>query len=175
LEKDKPLSGTRLTARALIILGRGREAGWAALQLLQLKGGRPMPTIAAPALTADRIDYWIPPHIIQYCYGTHPSQSKFIPRGGRRVGMLAIGRCLKDQYDSLATPAPPASHCTRQETRRTGIAARHATGRPTHPKCISHPRQTVQYLAGAQKHCCHQISFLRAVLAILTLTLCPCS
>jgi hypothetical protein len=42
-----------------------------------------MPTIAAPALTADRIDYWIPPHIIQYCYGTHPSQSKLIPRGGK--------------------------------------------------------------------------------------------
>jgi hypothetical protein len=66
-----------------------------------------MPTIAAPALTANRIDYWIPPHIVQYCYGTHPSQSKLIPRGGRRVGMLAIGKCLKDQYDALATPAPP--------------------------------------------------------------------
>jgi len=61
-----------------------------------------MPTIAAPALTANQIDYWIPPHIIQYCYGTHPSQSKFLPRGGRRVGMLAIGKCLKDQYDALA-------------------------------------------------------------------------
>jgi hypothetical protein len=72
-----------------------------------IKGVRPMPTIAAPALTADRIDYWIPPHVIQYCYGTHPSQSKLIPRGGRRVGMLAIGKCLKDQYDALATPTPP--------------------------------------------------------------------
>ena len=89
-----------------------------------------MPTIAAPALTANRIDYWIPPHIVQYCYGTHPSQSKLIPRGGRRVGMLAIGKCLKDQYNALATPAPPASRCTRQETRRTGISARHASGRP---------------------------------------------
>jgi hypothetical protein len=74
---------------------------------LQLKGGSPMPTIAAPALTANQIDYWIPPHIIQYCYGTHPSQSTLLPRGGRRVGMLAIGKCLKDQYDALATPAPP--------------------------------------------------------------------
>jgi hypothetical protein len=69
--------------------------------------GVPMPTIAAPALTADRIDHWIPAHIIQYCYGTHPSQSKLLPRGGRSVGMLAIGKCLKDQYDALATPTPP--------------------------------------------------------------------
>jgi hypothetical protein len=63
-----------------------------------------MSTIAAAAQTADRIDYWIPPHIVQYCYGTYPSQ--LYPRGGRRVGMLAIGKCLKDQYDSLATPMP---------------------------------------------------------------------
>jgi hypothetical protein len=66
-----------------------------------------MSTVAAAAQTADRIDYWIPAHVIQYCYGTHPSQSKLIPRGGRRVGMLAIGKCLKDQYDALATPIPP--------------------------------------------------------------------
>jgi hypothetical protein len=76
---------------------------WAALPL---KGVAAMPTIAAPALTANRIDYWIPPNIIQYCYGTHPSQN-LTPRGGRRVGMLAIGKCLKDQYDALATPTPP--------------------------------------------------------------------
>jgi hypothetical protein len=56
-----------------------------------------MSTIAAAA-------NWIPPHIIQYCYGTYPSQ--LYPRGGRRVGMLAIGKCLKDQYDALATPMP---------------------------------------------------------------------
>jgi hypothetical protein len=66
-----------------------------------------MPTIAAPALTANQIDDWIPAHIIQYCYGTHPSQSILLPRGGRRVGMLAIGKCLRDQYGALATPARP--------------------------------------------------------------------
>jgi hypothetical protein len=70
---------------------------------LQFKEGTPMSTIAA-AQTADRTDYWIPPHIIQYCYGTYPSQLH--PRGGRRVGMLAIGKCLKNQYDTLATPMP---------------------------------------------------------------------
>jgi hypothetical protein len=66
-----------------------------------------MPTIAAPALTANRIDYWIPSHIIQYCYGDYPSQNKRNPRGGRRVGVLAVGKCLKDQYDALAIPIPP--------------------------------------------------------------------
>jgi len=40
-----------------------------------------MSTVAAAAQTADRIDYWIRRHVIQYCYGTHPSrsQSKFNP------------------------------------------------------------------------------------------------
>ena len=61
-----------------------------------------MPNLSA---SADRIDQWIPQQIIQYCYGTHTSQ--FLPRGGRRVGMLAIGKCLKDQYDALANPIPP--------------------------------------------------------------------
>jgi hypothetical protein len=55
-----------------------------------------MSIIVAAALTADRIDPW---NIIQYCYG-----KSF---GDRRVGMLAIGKCLKDQYDALATPTPP--------------------------------------------------------------------
>jgi hypothetical protein len=72
------------------------------------KGRRPMSTIAAAAQTADRIDYWIRRHVIQYCYGTHPSQSqtKFNSARDRRVGLLAIGQCLKDQYDALATRMP---------------------------------------------------------------------
>jgi hypothetical protein len=106
-------SGTRQTLCALV-RQRGNGGGDEARRLvghrlvsraaLQFKGGAPMSTIAAAAQTADRIDYWIPPHIIQYCYGTYPSQ--LYPRGGRRVGMLAIGKCLKDQYDALATPMP---------------------------------------------------------------------
>jgi hypothetical protein len=68
-----------------------------------------MSTIAAAAQTADRIDYWIRRHVIPYCYGNYPSQSqsKFNPSRDRRVGLLAIGQCLKDQYDSLATPPMP--------------------------------------------------------------------
>ena len=67
-----------------------------------------MSTVAAAAQTADRIDYWIRRHVSQYCYGTHPSQSqsKFNPARHRRVGLLAIGQCLKEQYDALWTPMP---------------------------------------------------------------------
>jgi hypothetical protein len=67
-----------------------------------------MSTIAAAAQTADRIDYWIRRHVIQYCYGTHAteSQSKLNSARDRRVGLLAIGQCLKDQYDALATTMP---------------------------------------------------------------------
>jgi len=35
-----------------------------------------MSTIAAAAQTADRIDYWIRRHVIQYCYGSHPLKVK---------------------------------------------------------------------------------------------------
>jgi hypothetical protein len=67
-----------------------------------------MSTIATAAQTADRIDYWVRRHLIQYCYGTHPSQrqTKVNSVRDRRVGLLAIGQCLKDQYDALATPIP---------------------------------------------------------------------
>jgi hypothetical protein len=64
-----------------------------------------MSTTAAAAQTADRIDYWIRRHVIPYC---HPSQSqiKFNSARDRRVGLSAIGQCLKDQYDALASPMP---------------------------------------------------------------------
>jgi len=67
-----------------------------------------MSTVAAAAQTADSTDYWIRRHVIPYCYGTHPSQSqsKFNPCRDRRVGLSAIGQCLKDQYDALAAPLP---------------------------------------------------------------------
>ena len=82
-----------------------------------------MSTVAAAAQTADRIDYWIRGHVIPYCYETHPSQSqsKFNPARDRRVGLLAIGQCLKEQYDALWTPMPPASRCTRRAARNAEI------------------------------------------------------
>jgi len=58
-----------------------------------------------PLTSADAVHEWIPRHIIQYCYGTQPSQ--WLPRGGRRIGMLAIGKSLRDQYDAVASPVPP--------------------------------------------------------------------
>ncbi len=75
-----------------------------------------MPTIAAAALTADWIDYWIRRHVT---HGTHPSQSKLNSARDRRVGLSAIGQCLKDQYDALTTPIPPhlAALVKQLETR----------------------------------------------------------
>jgi hypothetical protein len=104
LFEAKGFSGLALAVlvRALAVIGlsRGRPCS--------SKGGAPMSTVAAAAQTADRIDYWIRRHVIQYCYGTHPSQSqsKFNPARDRRVGLLAIGQCLKEQYDALWTPMP---------------------------------------------------------------------
>jgi hypothetical protein len=63
--------------------------------------------LAAPVRTVDRIDYWIRRHVIQYCCGTHPSQSKLNPARDRSISLSAIGQCLKDQYDALAAPIPP--------------------------------------------------------------------
>ena len=81
-----------------------------------------MSTIAAAAQTADPIDYWIRRHVIPYGYGTHPSQSqsKFNPSRDRHVGLSAIGQCLKDQYDALATPMPSglAALVRQLETRK---------------------------------------------------------
>jgi hypothetical protein len=90
-----PLSGTRPTVRALAYLARNRRR----------KGGeRPMRDLAA---AADRIDYWIRRHVIVSYYGTHPpSQSKLNSARDRRIGLSAIGQCLRDQYDALATPIP---------------------------------------------------------------------
>ena len=55
------------------------------------------------AAIADLIDYCIRRH----CHRTYPSQSKVNSARDRDVGLSAIGRCLKDQYDVLATPIPP--------------------------------------------------------------------
>jgi hypothetical protein len=54
------------------------------------------------AATSDRIDYWIRRHVV-----LGPPQSNVNPARDRRVGLSAIGQCLKDQYDALATPVPP--------------------------------------------------------------------
>jgi hypothetical protein len=65
-----------------------------------------MSTIAAVAQRADRIDYWIRRRVIQPYHQTHLSRSKVSPARDRSVWLSAIGQCLKDQYDALATPIP---------------------------------------------------------------------
>jgi hypothetical protein len=87
-----------------------------------------MSTSAAAVRTTDRIDRWISQHLISYCHGTYPSQSIWNPARNRRVGLLAIGQCLKDQYDALATPIPPhlAVLVKQLETQETvGRSARY--------------------------------------------------
>ena len=55
---------------------------------------------------ADRIDYWIRRHAIQFYRESHPARtaSKFNPGRDRLAGLSLIGQCLKDQYDALAPP-----------------------------------------------------------------------
>jgi hypothetical protein len=64
-----------------------------------------MSTIAATTHAADRVDYWVRRHLF---YSSHPcqNQNKYKPPWDRRVVLSAIGQCLKDQYDALATPVP---------------------------------------------------------------------
>lgn len=58
---------------------------------------------------AERLDYWIRRHAIPLYCGAHPAQTKSNCNSARDklVGLSAIGQCLKDQYDALATPVPP--------------------------------------------------------------------
>ena len=60
------------------------------------------------AAIANQIDYWIRRHAIRASCGTHPAQnkSKLNSARDRLVGLSAIGQCLKDQYDALASPMP---------------------------------------------------------------------
>ena len=66
-----------------------------------------MSTIAAVAQTSDQIDYWIRRRVIQSCHQTHLSRSKLSPACDRSFWLSAIGQCLKDQHDALASPIPP--------------------------------------------------------------------
>jgi hypothetical protein len=80
--------------------------GWSRGRPCNSKGAARTSTFTAPALTADRIDYWIRRHVIEHWDETHPSQLKLNPGRDRRVGLSAIGQC-KDQYGALATPIAP--------------------------------------------------------------------
>jgi hypothetical protein len=68
-----------------------------------------MSTFAAATLTADRIDYWIRRHVIQYWGETHPPQRKLNPGRDRRVGLSAIGQCFKDHTAPSRLPLPGIS------------------------------------------------------------------
>jgi hypothetical protein len=69
------------------------------------------------AATADRIDHWMRRHVVPW-----PPESNVNPARDRRVGLSAIGQCLKDQYDALAPPVPPhlAALVKQLETQERG-------------------------------------------------------
>src|SRR5262245_53445194 len=83
------------------------------------RGERPMAHLTA---AADRIDYWIRRHAIQFYCENHPTlnRSKFNPARHRLAGLSAIGQCLKDQYDAFAPPISPdlAALVKRLEAQR---------------------------------------------------------
>ena len=60
------------------------------------KAGAWISTLAAAALTADRIDYWIRRYVIQYWHEAHPSQQKLSPAQDKRIASSAIAtnKCL---------------------------------------------------------------------------------
>jgi hypothetical protein len=58
-------------------------------------------TMRQPAVTADRIDYWIRGDVAP-CL----QQSNVNPARDRRAALMVIGRLLRDQYNALATPVP---------------------------------------------------------------------
>jgi Anti-sigma factor NepR len=74
------------------------------------------------AAAADRIDNWFRRPVIVSSCGTHPSQSKLSSARHRRVGLSAIGQCLKAQYDALAAPIPShlAALLKQLETQERG-------------------------------------------------------
>jgi hypothetical protein len=55
-----------------------------------------------PAVTTDRIDYWIRRDVAPRLH-----QSNVNPARDRRAALMVIGRLLRDQYNALATPVPP--------------------------------------------------------------------
>jgi hypothetical protein len=87
-----------------------------------------MSTIAVTAQAADRVDYWIRRHLF---YGSHPCQKQNKgPARDKRAVISAIGQCLKDQYDGLATPmSPRLAALVRQLELEKAIAIKSALQR----------------------------------------------
>ena len=102
---------------------RGHNAAWFLLALIispllaapcliaprhRLSRGRPSNAkagaLASAALTADRIDYWIRRHVIQYWHEAHPSQHKLSPVKINALGRQQWGNDPKHQYGAFAPP-----------------------------------------------------------------------
>ena len=79
-----------------------------------------MSTIAAAAQTATASTIGSVRHVIQYCY--EPSLAKpkkFNPARDRRVGLLAIGQCLRNSTTPFDSYAPASAGLVNQlKTRK---------------------------------------------------------
>jgi hypothetical protein len=106
---EGPTNGDKMTQNIFSWSGRRSNS----------KAGAWMSTLAAAALTADRIDYWIRRHVIQYWHEAHTFQYKLSPAQDKRIGPSAIGQRPKQQYGACATPMPPHLAAVRQlETQK---------------------------------------------------------
>jgi hypothetical protein len=55
------------------------------------------------AAAADRLDNWIRHHTVE-CYCGRTNEANFNPSRDRLVGLSAIGKSLRHQYDALSPP-----------------------------------------------------------------------
>jgi hypothetical protein len=74
--------------------------------------------VTAMEKTADRVDYWIRWRVVP-CR----AQARVNPALHRRVGLTAIGQCLKDQLRRRHDSHAGASRCARRATRNAGIVS----------------------------------------------------
>ncbi len=92
---------------------------------------RMLSTLAAAAQTADRIDYWIRRHVIEYWDETHPSlNSSWIP-----VEIDASG-C--QQLDNVAAENKCLARSTKTRTGFPATKKREIRARPTPEVSISY-------------------------------------
>jgi hypothetical protein len=97
-------------------------------------------------LTAtDRIDYWIRRRIVP-CDALLPGNAN--PASDRYVGLHAIGKSLRDQYDALAVPVPP--HLAALVKRLDGRRAKKILS-PSRPRRPTRPKRPISPCAGRHR------------------------
>jgi hypothetical protein len=78
---------------------------------------RMLSTLAAAAQTADRIDYWLRRHVIEYWDKTHPSQLKLDP-GRDGLGCQQLDNVVRTSTAPSRLPLPLAALVKQLETQK---------------------------------------------------------